>query len=255
MQSLVNANLPDLLSTLVALWEWSPTIGTLVAIIILSFVYLKLWPGWKTIRDCPRPFIIVPIVATVAVGIPIYGFSQFMDFLNRVPISMECHRAPGAIVMPFSGVIYRVFLWPLPAESGGGGFGEITGPSVGKEMELSSPPNSNPPYRCQVMNHGNTPIFSVDMALHLVFKAAIKDTQNSSQINSGDTTLVRDWSIHMPKIDTGTDGGFVFYISNLSQQFVFVSLPSSATWQRSYGNRRETSAIMQPLNFTMYFSP
>jgi len=248
-------SLPDSLSPLVTLWEWSPTIGTLAATIILCFFYLKWWPGWKAIRDCPRPFIIVPIVATVAVSVPIYAFSQFMDFLNKVPISIECHRAPGAIVMPPGGVIYQLSLWALPAESGGGGFGEITGPSVGKEMELSSPPNSNPPYRCQIINHGNTPIFSVDMALHLVFKAAMKDGQNPSQTNSGNITLIRDWPIHIPKIDVGTNGVFEFYVSNFSQQFVFVSLPSSATWQRPYGNRRETSSIMQPLNFTMYFAP
>jgi hypothetical protein len=121
----------DFLSPLAAIWEWSPMTAYFIAAIALCIIYWKAF-GWDRIKNCPRPFINVPILAVFLVGIPLYGFHQFMTFLTRVTISSDCNLSPNTLVMPSSGVIYAVLL-PLQPESGGNGLAEFSGQSGRKD--------------------------------------------------------------------------------------------------------------------------
>ena len=226
-------------------------IATLIAMGVLTFVYLTWWPGWETIKRCPRPFIIVPVLACIAIGIPVYGFRHFMSSVTMVPLSIECYHAPQSMIVPPEGKISILYLNAIPKENGGSGLGIITA-QAGKDMEWPSLGNV---YRCHLANHGNAAIFNVEMALTLKFMEALKDKTNPSQTNSGAITLIRDWIISIPKIEPGPIGTFDFYISNMSQQFVFVSLPSVFTFYRASSSTREESQLIQSPGLFMPFTP
>ena len=227
-------------------------ITTLIATGILLFIYLKFWPKWQKIKICPRPFLIVPLVTVVVVGIPIYGFHQFMAFLSRVPISCDCDpRASPFLIMPTEGVIYQLLLFPLPAELGGGGLGKVFG-EAGKETRLSSPGTII--YRCTVVNHGSTPLFNVEMMVRQIFMESIRDSTNPKLLRSGAITLDRGYLISLSTIGVGENGKSIFYIQNSSAQIVNVTLPQVVTFQRANGDTRETAPLIQPI-INMNFTP
>lgn len=247
------ANLRDLLFPLVALWEWSPMTAILLAIVFLCFIYLKWWPGHTAIKHCPRPFIILPILAVLFVGIPIYGFRQFMVFLDKVPISCDCDPVAPTIILPTDGVINWLQLNEIPAQYGGGGLGKAFGPG-GKEMKLSSSPHQIM-YRCRVVNHGSSTIFNVDMALHLTFMETIRDSAKPGSIRLGVITLDREWPIPVPEIGVGASGMFVFYISTISPKFAFVTFPEFVTFQRPNMETQDSTRLVQPPGLKLSFPP
>ena len=230
-----------------AFWEWAPMTADVIAAIILCIVYLKWLPGRARIKNCPRPFIIVPILTVVFVVMPTYGFHQFMVFLKNVPMSCDCDSVMSLIDMPAD----RVINWAqLRAEKGGGGFGKFSTPA--KEIQLTYPLGAL--WRCRVVNHGSDPLFNVDMALHLTFAEAIHDDKNPGQTNTGAITLVLEWPIPIPMIDAGPSG-FVLYISNISPQYVFVTLPESVTFQHTNSDTRSTTQLMQPPGLRLTLLP
>lgn len=170
----------------------------------------------------------------------------------KVLISCDCDPAMSPIVMPADHVINWLQLNPIPAANGGGGLGK--GYTAGTELQLTSSPHQSL-YRCHVINHGSAPIFNVEMDLHLMFMEAIHDSTNPGATRSGVTTLVREWPISMSRIDVGTSGMFVFYISNASPQFAFVTLPEFVTFERVSMDTKDTARLMQPPGFRLSFSP
>lgn len=109
-------------------------------------------------------------------------------------------------------------------------------------------------YRCRLVNYGNSPIFNVDVPLHITFMEAISDGTNPGSTRSGDTTSVRKWPIAIPEIG-GTGGMFVFYISDRSSKFTFVTLPEFVTFERANMETKNTARLRQPSNFKLTFSP
>ena len=83
---------------------------------VLCVIYLKWWPGSHRIKNCPRPFIVIPVLAVALVGFPEYGFYKFMMFLNRATISIDCPLAPPINVMPAEGVLYELQLSNYPGD-------------------------------------------------------------------------------------------------------------------------------------------
>jgi hypothetical protein len=104
--------------------------------------------------------------------------------------------------MPSSAVLYTLWL-PVNPEVGSG-LAKLTGP-IGSETKVTRGQNTLV-YKCDVVNHGNTPIFNVEMALHLKFMEVVDGSANES---SG---KVREWDVPMPEIGVGKDGKFSFYI-------------------------------------------
>ena len=245
------SKITDWFAPLVALWEWSPMITYLIAASVMVFIYLRWWPGWEVIKNCPRPFIIVPTLAIALVGVPVYGFHQFMMFLTKVPIAIECDHSPHTIVVPADGHIPLLSLNAIPKESGGSGLGMIS-TQAGKEFTWPSLGNV---YRCHMTNHGSVTIFNIEMAVRVEFRKAIKDAGNPGQMNSGDISLVRDWSITIRKLEGDHGASFDFYIDNPSQQFVSVSLLPQITFHRSNSDAQEQSNLIQAPGLAMLFMP
>ena len=245
MQSL---NFLDFFYPIAALYEWSPMTAHLIAAIVLCIIYLK-WIGWTRIKNCPRPFINVPILAVCLFGLPLYGLHQFMTFLTKVSISIDCTASSSTTVMPADGVLYEV---SLAKYTGNADYlAQRFGPG-GTEVQLAQ--KIQVIRRCHVINHGPIPIFNAELTLHLLFKGAIRDSENQSTIRSGDITLETDWTIHPPTIDVGQPG-FVFYVVNSSQEFVFVTIGEFVTFKRANRDDRDTTRLMQFPGFEMSFSP
>lgn len=169
------------------------------------------------------------------------------DVTPAVTISCHCDRVMSPIVMPADKVIYWHQLNPLAGE----GLGEAY--TADNYLLLTSSPHQSL-YRCRVENDGIAPIRNVRMALHMRFTEAVRDSANPSTTRSGNTTFEGDWTIPMHRIDVGPSG-FVFYISNLRQQFVMVTLPQFVTYQRANSETNETVRLMQPQGFFMSFEP
>ena len=148
--------------------------------------------------------------------------------------------------MPPDGRIYILSLWPLPAENGGGGLSEAWTSGTG-EMKWPTSPSGFPlnAYRCQLTNYGGSPVFNVEMALHLLFSEALRDTAQPNVTRGGVVTLSRNWPIEITKIDAGADKPFVFYIYNQSDQFSQVSMPQSVTVEEGTDNTRREIRLVQ----------
>jgi hypothetical protein len=165
------------------------------------------------------------IVGTVSYVIKITIGKESKEALHA-----DCHdEFMRETAIPSEGRIYFLALQPIPAEAGGGGFGEIF--AEGGKIKWPTPPNSVFPlhgYRCQVTNYGNVPVFNVSISLHEVFKKA-----NEARNGSREITLAREWPVPIGKIDIGAVNPFTFYVYNESNQYVFVWMPETASLQRN----------------------
>jgi hypothetical protein len=79
-------------------------------------------------------------------------------------------------------------------------------------------------YECKTTNYGAVAIFNAEIVFKWIFQEAVAD---KNQLRSGKVTLERNWPCLIPKIDSGMANPFVFYIYNVSNQFVDVILPAS----------------------------
>lgn len=172
------------------------------------------------------------------------------DETPAVTISIDCPVSSSTTVMPDTGRLYELSILSNQ-ENGGVNLGYRYGPS-GTEVRLT--PTIQPIHRCQVINRGTVPIFNIEMAVHLMFKAGIRDSENPNSTHSGDITRKRDAVFVINTIEVGLSG-FVFYIVNDNPQFVLVTLPQFVSFKKANRDARETAPLIQPPRFTMYYSP
>lgn len=141
-------------------------------------------------------------------------------------ILVECHY--GAMTTT-SERISVLSVFPTPKENGGGGLAEYFSFDEKKGERIWPKSKSGFPlmaFKCELTNYDNSPIFGVQIAMHLLFQEAVKH-ENSAQ--SGKVFLERNWPISITKIDPGAGNGFVFWIFNITEYFVGVSFPEFAT--------------------------
>lgn len=126
---------------------------------------------------------------------------------------------------PPDGRIYVLNLYPTPI--GGGGLAEYFGL---KEAHFTWPEQENgaplSAYRCRLTNYGNDTLFKLTFGFRLVFNRAIATPPS---IQSGEIFLDREWPVEVTKIDPGADRSFEFYIWNMSNAFVSVTILPNAT--------------------------
>jgi hypothetical protein len=167
-----------------------------------------------------------------------------------VPIRLFAQCDPvGRPVVPPDGRMFMLQLNVIPSEQAGGGIGfggGVPGASIDFGIQTI--------YRCQFTNYSNDPLFKASVALHLTFSEAIKD-QNSTSFRSGKITIDREWLFEIPKIDTGRDAPFVFFILNASPQFVSVTLPSEVVLSAGSDGQSRSVDFIQPTNTRMIFPP
>ena len=172
------------------------------------------------------------------------GNGLLQDEETERTIQIECHAGLMPKLVPPEGRIYVLLLWPIPEESGGGGFVEYFA-HPGSEWSWSSPKGTPAhAYRCQFTNYGNTTVFNVTMSFSLIFREAVRNPENTNATGSGPVALYRKWPVEVAKIDPGTNG-FVFYIYNQSQKFAEVVLPQSAELWSAHENRRRNVRLIQ----------
>ena len=239
--------LSDYLSVIVALWGWSKVLTILIVISTLLAFYLWRFPGWERIKHCPRPFIIIPILTLIFIGLPVVAVYQFMEYLNKVVISCDCENVTSPIVMPESHVIN----WHQLDESSGEALGHIA--TSANEFQLT-PPRQNL-YKCRVTNENNVPIYNVRISLRTQFKEVIRDSANPHISRSGEITFEGYSIIPIYRIDAGASGAAVFYISNPRNRFVVVTLQEFVTFNRANSDTIETMRLMHSPALTMDFVP
>ncbi len=84
-------------------------------------------------------------------------------------------------------------------------------------------------YECKITNYIESPVFNLEIALQEEFRECIRDQKQPNEMHEGQITLLREWPFNIQKIDTGIGNAFIFYIFNVSDKLVFVSIPDSVT--------------------------
>ena len=84
--------------------------------------------------------------------------------------------------------------------------------------------NSGFGYVCQVINNGKIAVYHVLITFQLRFKKVIKQGPGSFSI--GETTFSDDsWTGKIERLEVGPSGRFVFYMKNMTQDFLHVYMP------------------------------
>lgn len=170
----------------------------------------------------------------------------------RTSLSVDCHLGFLLKLAPLKKRVYAMSLYPTPKEIGGGGLieyfsanGEFAWPKK-NGLQMTG-------YACELMNGGNVSIFNISMAFDLKFRSVVTDSKGGGQ-SSAEVTLAKKYPITVSRIDPGPNGAFIFYIFNISSQFVEVLLPKSAAFKLPGDLQRQTTSLIQP-ELTMMFPP
>jgi hypothetical protein len=129
----------------------------------------------------------------------------------QVPtLFLECVATSSPRTMPESGII-----WTLQLQqdgNGGGSLGQLSGPPGG-EMGTWFWEG----YRCRVINYSDKPVANVEIVIDLITYAAIP-VENG--FHNGQQSAHKEITVRIPKIDSGKDNPFTFYILNMAKQFM-----------------------------------
>lgn len=223
-------------------WQFRVGLGVAVVFGLLPYAVKDLppWVSWPGV-GIGALFIVwgllpghssYPVLPTIAVivclglfsGSAAWFASEWQRQNGSTPFFAECHFGLMPTQSP-ENRLYVLNVFPTPIANGGGGFGEITKSS---DQPFTWPTPGGVPmqaYQCKITNYGLKTIFNIGISFAWVFRKAVPDKDHPSTLRSGEVTLERDWPCQIPKIDPGTANSFIFYISNMSDQFVDVSLP------------------------------
>jgi hypothetical protein len=143
-------------------------------------------------------------------------------------------------------------LWPLPEANGGGGLMDMF-ITNGNEFVWPKPSENFPflnGYQCKITNYADAPVFNIDLALQEEFREIIRDSEQPNTMHTGQIKLSRRWPLNILKIDTGISNSFVFYIFNVSDNRVIVSLPEAVTLQIADNTPQDVRLIHSgPMDF------
>jgi hypothetical protein len=162
---------------------------------------------------------------------------------DTIRLFAQCDFVQPSIIVPPDGKIYMLQINAIPASAGGGGFGIFSG-TPGEKFNLPVLPIQLV-YRCQITNYASVPLFKVSIALRLTFMEAVKDSETSTSLHSGAVTIDRDWMLEIPKIDTGKDSSFAFYMTNVSKQFARVMLPVKVSFIAGLNEQIKSADLIQ----------
>jgi hypothetical protein len=169
-------------------------------------------------------------------------------------LTVEWHMVYPAIIPP-EGRATVLELFELPQSNGGGGLAEVSGKPGGDFAGKNAEGFPRKVKQYRITNYSPKTVFNVQIALHLVFKEAIRRKDQPNAMDSGNVVVDRDWVITIPKIDPGDDKAFVFYAMNNGKCFASVSFPNTATAQLAGTNSRETVQLITPGSDFLFFSP
>jgi hypothetical protein len=114
------------------------------------------------------------------------------------------------------------------SQGGRGGLAELTMPP-GTEYTFTGSNNPQIRYRCSVINDGSVPIHA-DLIMSVSFREVEKSEKGLRAAEKISET--REWPISIGRIEPGANNPFQFYILNMTQSFVTVQFPDTASIKR-----------------------
>ena len=110
--------------------------------------------------------------------------------------------------------------------------------------------------RCKITSYlQRGPLFNVALPLRYLLSEAIRDKNNPSATRGGTIVADRIVPLTLPKIDSGRESPFIFYIINMTPQFVEIDFPSTVSFQGSDSKRQSArliSVYMPNINLSPY---
>jgi hypothetical protein len=210
---------------------WSASIALATYVIFLILVHYV--PKRPIIAISGLLVIVAPIISWILVGI------------SSASLFMECDFGPAPKVFRSDGNIYNITISSakqIPA------FGRYFGPAGG-EFKISN--DFLEAYQCSIVNYSGAPVLNVDTVIRIVFMAPVSNGPGSQ--TGGDIIGSNDAILQIPRIDIGPERAFIFYVFNLSGNFVRLGLPQVASYQWSGSKIRRTAQFDQPSMFSALF--
>jgi hypothetical protein len=140
--------------------------------------------------------------------------------IDDIAVFVECEHKPIPKTIPFDrdskGVMFFKKSPIVPYQ----GFHNIGIPG---EPNVGMADRNGFGYVCQLTNYGTITVSDVKMTLGLRFKEVAK--QGSGSYYPGITKFSDAWPFSITKIDPGASERFVFYMKNITEDFLEVSMP------------------------------
>jgi hypothetical protein len=198
-------------------------VGIFVAVAGLGLTIAGLRTDFST-----KP--VAPILITIGLILVISGF-VWHAFRGAEPAStpspvaplfLECALGTLPATVPPSGAV-----WAMQLQGSGGG-GDVG------FMQMSGVPGANlgrmplvgQMYKCQLTNYNQDPVSSVTLSTKLEYIEAIRKDDSYS---GGKYIGQHIATITIQKIDPGKDDPFIFYIWNMSREFVQLTFLEKST--------------------------
>lgn len=209
----------------------SVRLATVVAVVLL----LALMISWVNIKRDGRAWSsILPEDVAVFVSCQPDEIPAVVPKEGRIHFLMA-RDTPGESndIEDYIGQPNSVFSWPLGAKGVGGG------------------------YRCEITNDSDRAIFNLALLVHLTFETPVVSAlaPGNMSMMRGKVTAERDRTVSVPRLDSGPQYPYVFWIWNCClNEFVDVSLPPIAALHGPL--KSQTVKVSQPpRNFPMPLFP
>jgi hypothetical protein len=173
---------------------------------------------------------------------------------QKSKLFIDCYSIGGYAVLPAEGIARILDLQEMPESFMKVDYLEETSGKRGAEFagkDINGLPINVA--ECHITSYISGPIFNITATPHVTFQEAIQKSANASE--SGKVTLSRDWPIKIPKIDSGPDHPYVFYVMNESNRFVSLSFPDRVTASVLGKNERRPLQLITGKKLALRFSP
>ena len=206
--------------------DWVRVMLGLACLVVLGLIYgpqaarkgVASQAGWCALVELA--FAVVVALATF-LGLRIYASAYLaLHFL------VDCHGIEIPKTYPLEGAVWvlrspQVLMSDFLIESTGNP-GEALEPPL---YNLSSAQTLPAAIQCSVTNYGDRAVIDVSLPAFIKFSEAVADPHNKGQWMRGAATG-GNAELRFPRIEPGS-GSFVFYLLNLSPQFVDVYFSDS----------------------------
>ena len=221
------ANLATIYSWLAPLSiDWVRVVLGLACLVVLGLIYgpqaarkrAASQAGWRALVE---PAFAVVVALAAFLGLRVYA-SEYL----ALHFLVDCHGIEIPKTYPLEGVVWVLRSPQVPMSDF---LIESTGnPGEALKLPLYKQPSAQtlpPAIQCSVTNYGDRAVIDVSLPAFIKFSQAVADPQNKGQWMRG-AASGGNAGLRFPRIDPGS-GSFVFYLLNLSPQFVDVYFSDS----------------------------
>lgn len=252
--------------------DWVRVVLGLACLVVLGLIYgsqIKRWKlksptgqetskaarrgvasqaGWRALAE----LALAVVVALAA----FWGLRVYASEYLALHFLVDCHGIEIPKTHPLEGVVWVLRSPQVPMSDF---LIELRGdPGEDLKLPLYNKPSAQtipPAIQCSVTNYGDRAVIDVSLPTFIKFSQAVADPQNKGQWMRG-AAFGGNAGLRFPRIDPGS-GSFVFYLLNLSPQFVDVYF-SGAMELRIVGRPSLEPVQSSSIQFTwnpVYISP